>query len=591
MAADELRLESRGIDGSTSSVGGGSPNAWREIILIFGLFFLFAGSPPPDVNEAHYLAKAKHYWDSSWCGPDLFLDSADAHPVFYWLFGWMTLCCSLTTVTWLGRVVTWTLLAVGWQRLSWSVVPQRYASVATATMFVVLCDRCHLAGEWAVGGLEAKGLAYALVLFGLRAIVLERWQAVWMWMGAATAVHVLVGGWSLLAGGICWWFSGNRRPPLGTMRGGLALGACCALVGLVPAIRLMLGADPDMAREASGIYVFGRLAHHLVFHHFALVRIISFGALLLAWVGLWWYDRDLDNWRRLHRFAGAALLFSALGMVIDISCLTRPLLAAQLLKFYWFRLADIAVPMVVALGIAVAAHRPAPANARGAQALWGVSLLFCGLFIGWRFVSLQIDFRPGAVSQSQPASAFEAQSALERYRAWRDVCAWIEEETDPQSRFLTPRNQQTFKWYAGRAEVVCWKDIPQDAAGIVQWWNVLQEIYTPAVSEGGLALGAIRSCRTSWIATRLTTSLSTATGRDAVWGGSKFIRNAIGPMRVMKSIGSTGAPHRSDSRDARIDRVVKRHHDRSPARPIAGTRCSATGPAAARARCAPADDG
>ncbi len=248
MAADELRLESRGIDGSTSSVGGGSPNAWREIILIFGLFFLFAGSPPPDVNEAHYLAKAKHYWDSSWCGPDLFLDSADAHPVFYWLFGWMTLCCSLTTVTWLGRVVTWTLLAVGWQRLSWSVVPQRYASVATATMFVVLCDRCHLAGEWAVGGLEAKGLAYALVLFGLRAIVLERWQAVWMWMGAATAVHVLVGGWSLLAGGICWWFSGNRRPPLGTMRGGLALGACCALVGLVPAIRLMLGADPDMAQ-------------------------------------------------------------------------------------------------------------------------------------------------------------------------------------------------------------------------------------------------------------------------------------------------------------------------------------------------------
>src|SRR5690606_26912467 len=26
-------------------------------------------------------------------------------------------------------------------------------------------------------------------------------------------------------------------------------------------------------------------------------------------------------------------------------------------------------------------------------------------------------------------------------------------------------------WYAHRAEVVGWKDVPQDAAGIVEWWQ------------------------------------------------------------------------------------------------------------------------
>ena len=41
-----------------------------EIGLIFLLFFLYAGWLPPDVNEAHYLAKAKHYWQPQWCAGD-----------------------------------------------------------------------------------------------------------------------------------------------------------------------------------------------------------------------------------------------------------------------------------------------------------------------------------------------------------------------------------------------------------------------------------------------------------------------------------------------------------------------------------------
>ena len=43
--------------------------------------------------------------------------------------------------------------------------------------------------------------------------------------------------------------------------------------------------------------------------------------------------------------------------------------------------------------------------------------------------------------------------------------------------FLTPRMSQTFRWYASRGEVVNWKDIPQDAKGIVEWWRRLGEIW------------------------------------------------------------------------------------------------------------------
>ena len=41
-------------------------------------------APIPAVNEPHYLAMARHSWNSSWCANDLFLSSFPAHQVFYW---------------------------------------------------------------------------------------------------------------------------------------------------------------------------------------------------------------------------------------------------------------------------------------------------------------------------------------------------------------------------------------------------------------------------------------------------------------------------------------------------------------------------
>src|SRR5687767_7341576 len=100
------------------------PAGWvaMELVWLLAVFFLFAGSPPPDVGEAHYLAKAKHYWQPNWVAGDLFLESADAHGVFYWTFGWVTQFLSLEASAWLGRAITWLLLAWSWRRLSWSLV-------------------------------------------------------------------------------------------------------------------------------------------------------------------------------------------------------------------------------------------------------------------------------------------------------------------------------------------------------------------------------------------------------------------------------------------------------------------------------------
>jgi hypothetical protein len=60
---------------------------------------------------------------------------------------------------------------------------------------------------------------------------------------------------------------------------------------------------------------------------------------------------------------------------------------------------------------------------------------------------------------------------------WREICTWVADHTPPDALFITPRNSQSFRWYSGRAEVVGSKDIPQDAAGIVQWWRRVNDLY------------------------------------------------------------------------------------------------------------------
>ncbi len=169
-----------------------------EIALIMLVFFTLAGDPPPHVNESHYLCRLKHYWDPGWCAGDMFLETSDTQLVFIWAFGWVTRLASLPATAWIGRLLAWAFVAWAWQRLSWRVVPMRFASVLSAALFVTLNAQAQLAGEWVVGGVEAKSFAYGFVLLALRDLVDRRWNRMFLLLGAATAIHPLVGGWSAL---------------------------------------------------------------------------------------------------------------------------------------------------------------------------------------------------------------------------------------------------------------------------------------------------------------------------------------------------------------------------------------------------------
>ena len=441
--------------------------AWVETAVVFLVFALYAAYPVPEPNEPHYLGKAKHYWNPAWIERDFFLDSADSHWAFYVAFGWLTRFASLPATAWIGRIATWALLAAAWRRLSFSVVPRPGAAILSAVLFVALCEHCHMAGEWAVGGFEAKGVAYALVFAGLAELVRNRWNTAWILFGAAAAFHVLVGGWAAIAAGLAWLASPTDRPRLSSIVPGLAVGLLLSLAGVIPALRLTLGADPLVASEAAYIYVYERLPHHLSFFSFRPWFRLRFAILILTWLLL---DRLVPadtGARRLRRFISATLVFVAIGIVLSVLSRSRPDLAARLLRYYWFRFSDVMLPAGVALG------------------LTGGALLLGAARPRWRFVPPVVLgvvacalLAPQIDARLHPAAPrADKAGKVRNYADWRDACAWIAANTPADARFLTPRSAQTFKWHAERSEVVTWKDLPQDAESIVAWWRRLNDVH------------------------------------------------------------------------------------------------------------------
>ena len=176
-----------------------------EIAAVFVVFFLFGAWQVPDVNEAHYIGKAINYWQPNWIQGDPFLESRDAHWTFYLAFGWLSFFCSPTTMAWIGRCVAWILLAWSWQRLSFALLPVRWAAISTALALAYYIEAFNMAGEWLIGGIEGKSLAYPFVFFALEAMIRNRWNRAGIFLGIACAFHILVGGWATLIAGVIFF--------------------------------------------------------------------------------------------------------------------------------------------------------------------------------------------------------------------------------------------------------------------------------------------------------------------------------------------------------------------------------------------------
>ena len=482
-----------------------------ETLLIFSVFCLQGAWPVPEVNEPYYLGKAIHYWNPHWASSDWFLQTPDTHVVFYFSVGWLALILKPTALAWTIRLLTWALLAWSWQRLSRAVVPKAWASVLTATLFVFLLQHYNMAGEWVVGGAEAKGFAFALVFLALEAMVEGYWNRMWLLLGFAAALHILVGGWAAIAAGTVWmgrnwtfgpltpgerppttsglakWWSGLLRQPSSLVAPLVAF--LMALLGIVPPLLMNRGADQA---KAALIYVFERFPHHLnpaKFWDDGFV--LPFLWIVALWLLLWPTAADSPGARRLRGFTAMAVVIALIGVAISLLSFHNRALAAGWMRFYWFRLVDVAIPLGLALlsvrWFVERKMRFALVLVTATAAFHALDCAVLKLFSDPPFADRQVDgvaWRSAYLWASGRAElpSFPRKSRADKLRNfgdWLNVCRWVSdpENTPPDARFLIPRLAYTFKWYAGRGEVVNWKEAPQDAASLVKWSERIQDIY------------------------------------------------------------------------------------------------------------------
>lgn len=470
-----------------------------EVACLMVLFFVYAGDAPPMVNEAHYLVKAKNFWQPEWCSEDLFASSGKAHTVFYAIFGWPTQFISLEATAWLGRLVGWIVLAMGLVRLSKVFVPKAYASLVVGVVWIAGIEYGNLAGEWVVGGIEAKVPAYGLVLSALADLVSARWNRVWIQLGIASAFHVLTGGWAVIAAMAGWMtvrFLGNQRQSLSVI--GLIIGGILSLPGLIPAIQLTAATSPQDAAEAAKIYSNYRISHHLlptafatwwyVRHSVLLGLLAAFSVKCLRLTT----DKDggasgsegaadqirSDRERLLAvlGFAMGAIGIAMAGLLIGMVPMIEPELTSKLLRFYWFRLSDAVVPLSLALLTAKLLLE----NGRNYNAILALFVtLGSTIAVGYSSMHRITEGVPPSVSSRILGwdSGSDSEANRQIMRDWIKVCVWAKESTPPSEVFLTPRHQQTFKWYSDRAEVVNWKDVPQDAKSLLEWKSRFEVVF------------------------------------------------------------------------------------------------------------------
>lgn len=380
-------------------------------------------------------------------------------------------------------MLAYLLVALAWQNLCRQLSGDRWSGCLAASVFLLLTSIGNFSGEWLIGGVEAKVFSYGFVLAGAGALLRNnRWQSGLM-LGAAVAIHPLVGLWAVVAMSMtaAMGLAGRliregRNVVLDDARTWLAdrdvlmallLFSAVSATGIVPALSSVLSADPALSFQANYIQVFYRLPHHLDPMQFKAAAYI--GYLLLAAVAGALHAQlrnnapDRSGLKLLTRTVLCSEVIALTGVLIGWG--PRPPVEMpyyefrmNLLKFYPFRLFDVALPVLVAIQCSILLSKRRllsvmlPSKSR--------SLLAAGCI----FTAAVLNAGRGSIDRMTDAQRSD----------WINVCHWIRDNTPEQSLVLTPKESRSFKWFAERAEFVAFKDCPQDAAGIVEWNNRLK---------------------------------------------------------------------------------------------------------------------
>lgn len=467
------------------------------VLLLLCLELLLSGNVSGvGWNEVDVLPLAKQFADPSWLSNDWYLNQPASYRVlFQLLVGNLVTAWGFLATSIVGRFLCYCLFAGGVAYLARQLGLNTLFLLLAVSLFLYggcdeLFDNCGfrqgaVAGEWWIGGLEAKALAYSLMplVIGLMLAQHYRWMAALL--GIATSFHVLAGGWMFLA--VLGWLVLNRqidlRQPGYWGMVGLLYGVGSMFA--YPAIlNQLLFPAPDAPFAPSAIYVFLRLPHHLNplswspevwIRPVILLILFALSVVLIrrkqrssSPAGSLTFDQDssLDSSSDkaclgLAQLVGISLIPFGLGLLL--AWFDRQ---GQFLQYYPFRLADVLLPFATCLLLSKVLQQ----SFSGKQQKIAVFLTI--LVLSLVFITRTLSFVNQVAALPQfPGDTHEVDAKQE------ELYQWIRNNTSADARIISPPVEMiSFTWLAERATIAKFKFLPQTKAGILAWVERLSDL-------------------------------------------------------------------------------------------------------------------
>ncbi len=470
---------------------------WQSVLAVLAFFSLNLllvinlGS----ANEVDVLPLAKQFADPNWMPQDWYLNQPPGYRlVFQSLFGWLIVQWGFLATSIVGRLFCYSLVALGLVLIARKLNLSLLLLLMAITLF--LAHEGVAAGEWLILALEAKAVAYGLILLAINLMLAGRFVGMALLLGIATSFHVLVGGWAFLTA--LGWLALKPKTRLRGIRR-LGLIVLCYLVGssfaLPSIVQQLFTPTPLDAIAPSFVYVFLRLPHHLnplFWSPESWIAIVLYLLILAVSVAVL---RRSHRQRLAHatpkellhaytaqielcKFTLISLVPFALGIVI------APFDSeGKLLQYYPFRFGDVMLPLTDALLFACALQTLSNRARRGLVLVWLVILGAIVPVQSVRFMQQLIELRqfPGVQQDASPE--------------WKDLCTWITNHTAKDAVVLVPPATEfaNFTWMSERSTVANFKLLPQSKTGIIEWYHRLDDLSAHSVLQTAMSQRAIES--------------------------------------------------------------------------------------------------
>jgi hypothetical protein len=432
-------------------------------------------------NEVDVLPLAKQFVAPDWIANDWYLNSeTNYRALFQVIFGWLIVHLGFLPTSIIGRLICYTLVAWGivllGQKLGLSL---SYLLLATIAVTYQGSLQGAIAGEWFVGGLEAKAVAYGLILLAIALMLQRKYVLMTLLLGLATSFHVLVGGWALIT--TLGWFClrpKSRLLKLGQKKWLLPLIYLIASGGAIPgSLKQLLTSAPAGNISPAFIYVFLRLPHHLnpfAWHPILWLRLIVYLVILTLCLVALKKNADLKGWKTEDQARFELAEFTLISLIPFVAGVAIAFFDHQgtWLQYYPFRFGDMMLPLTTCL-LSACYLETKFVTQKLKLHLWLATCLSCILFVQSAFFTQQAIAVPAFPSEQQDVDP-----------QWKLMSDWIRDHTAEDAIIIShPWKLANFTWMTERATIAKLKLFPQTKGAIVEYYERLNDLSGGAVAK------------------------------------------------------------------------------------------------------------